>query len=127
MEHPGGAVSTPQLPRVRTFHVRPWASGYNPFGVKIEGFGLYPEGVVSRSPGSRVFERTLGNYWAIDPPCGGIMFRLSPFALLALVIPAQLHAAEPVQAPVFIAGEGGYHTYRIPSVIVTAKGTVLAF
>lgn len=28
---------------------------------------------------------------------------------------------------VFVAGEGGYHTYRIPSLIVTAKGTVLAF
>src|SRR5262249_2601354 len=36
-------------------------------------------------------------------------------------------AAEPVQMPVFVAGEGGYHTYRIPSVIVTPKGTVLAF
>jgi sialidase-1 len=49
-------------------------------------------------------------------------------ALLALLLlPAMLRAAEPVQAPVFVAGEGGYHTYRIPSVIVTAKGTVLAF
>jgi sialidase-1 len=28
---------------------------------------------------------------------------------------------------IFKAGEGGYHTYRIPSVIVTLKGTVLAF
>src|SRR5262245_44708945 len=31
------------------------------------------------------------------------------------------------QADVFVAGEGGYHTYRIPSLIVTTKGTVLAF
>ena len=31
------------------------------------------------------------------------------------------------QSPVFTAGEGGYHTYRIPSLIVTAKGTLLAF
>jgi sialidase-1 len=45
--------------------------------------------------------------------------------LLALPLPAR--AAEPVQAPVFVGGEGGYNTYRIPSVIVTAKGTVLAF
>ena len=28
---------------------------------------------------------------------------------------------------VFAAGEGGYHTYRIPALLVTAKGTALAF
>jgi sialidase-1 len=28
---------------------------------------------------------------------------------------------------VFVAGEGGFHTYRIPSLLVTAKGSVLAF
>lgn len=28
---------------------------------------------------------------------------------------------------VFVAGEGGYHTYRIPALLVTQKGTVLAF
>jgi sialidase-1 len=28
---------------------------------------------------------------------------------------------------VFVSGQDGYHTYRIPSVIVTPKGTVLAF
>lgn len=28
---------------------------------------------------------------------------------------------------VFVSGEGGYHTYRIPSVVVTKAGTVLAF
>ncbi len=38
----------------------------------------------------------------------------------------------PIIAPqsstdVFVSGEGGYHTYRIPSVLVTKKGTVLAF
>ncbi len=31
------------------------------------------------------------------------------------------------QTPLFVSGEGGYHTYRIPSLVVTAKGTVLAF
>lgn len=31
------------------------------------------------------------------------------------------------QSPVFLAGEGGYHTYRIPSLIVTKQGTLLAF
>ncbi len=28
---------------------------------------------------------------------------------------------------VYVAGEGGYHTYRIPSLVVTPSGTVLAF
>ena len=36
-------------------------------------------------------------------------------------------AEEPTQAPVFVAGEGGYHTYRIPALIVSPKGTLLAF
>jgi sialidase-1 len=55
------------------------------------------------------------------------MFRLSPLALVMLLAPTTVRAAEPVQAAVFTAGEGGYHTYRIPSVIVGPKGTVLAF
>ena len=33
----------------------------------------------------------------------------------------------PKQTDVFVSGEDGYHTYRIPSVIVTAKGALLAF
>jgi len=40
-------------------------------------------------------------------------------------------AAEPsknlVQTDLFISGQEGYHTFRIPSLIVTKKGTVLAF
>ena len=35
--------------------------------------------------------------------------------------------AEPARVNVFVSGQGDYHTYRIPSVIITAKGTVLAF
>jgi len=31
------------------------------------------------------------------------------------------------EATVFVSGQEGYHTFRIPSVIVTAKGTLLAF
>jgi sialidase-1 len=34
---------------------------------------------------------------------------------------------EPVETDVYVAGQDGYHTYRIPSVILTAKGTLLAF
>jgi len=36
--------------------------------------------------------------------------------------------AEPVrQDDVFVSGEGDYHTYRIPAIVVTPKGTLLAF
>ncbi|MBM4047578.1 MAG: exo-alpha-sialidase, partial [Planctomycetes bacterium] len=34
---------------------------------------------------------------------------------------------EPAHTDVFRRGEDGYHTYRIPSVITTLKGTLLAF
>jgi sialidase-1 len=47
--------------------------------------------------------------------------------LIGLLLFGTTRAAEPVQEPVFVSGKGGYHTYRIPSVVVTAKGTILAF
>ena len=54
---------------------------------------------------------------------------LVPLLLVFAMLPLRLLAAEEplVQGPVFVAGEVGYHTYRIPSLIVSAKGTVLAF
>lgn len=33
----------------------------------------------------------------------------------------------PQQAPLFARGDDGYHTYRIPAIIVSQQGTVLAF
>jgi sialidase-1 len=33
----------------------------------------------------------------------------------------------PAQVDVFVAGRDGYHTFRIPSLLVTAKGALLAF
>jgi sialidase-1 len=45
----------------------------------------------------------------------------------AIVAAYQPDAAAPQLVEVFVAGDGGYHTYRIPSVIVTPKGTLLAF
>ncbi len=33
----------------------------------------------------------------------------------------------PEQQDLFVSGRGGYHTYRIPSIVVTTKGTLLAF
>ena len=45
---------------------------------------------------------------------------------LVLLLPLASTAA-PTHVPVFVSGQDGYHTFRIPSVIVTPKGTVLAF
>lgn len=50
-------------------------------------------------------------------------------AVLLLVLP-QSHVAvaeDLTLTDIFVAGKGGYHTYRIPSLLVTAKGTVLIF
>src|SRR5437868_2034292 len=47
--------------------------------------------------------------------------------LIACLSGSTLFAAEPVQVDLFEAGAGGYETYRIPGVVVTRKGTVLAY
>src|SRR4051812_13285526 len=48
------------------------------------------------------------------------------FALALLLAPPAL-AAPPRTADVFLSGKEGYHTFRIPSLLVTPRGTVLAF
>ena len=45
----------------------------------------------------------------------------------ALLLSSGRRAAEPVVTDVFIAGENGYHTYRIPAIVVTRSGALLAF
>ena len=48
--------------------------------------------------------------------------------LLALALASVTAAtAVPEQTDVFVAGTDGYHTYRIPAIVVTTNGTVLAF
>jgi len=50
---------------------------------------------------------------------------LRSFALSgALVVPPP---PKPFGHPLFVSGQDGYHTYRIPALAVTPKGTVLAF
>lgn len=46
---------------------------------------------------------------------------------LLVLLPVFVFAAEPVKTDLFVAGEGGYETYRIPGIIVTKKGTVLVY
>src|SRR5690242_896353 len=44
-----------------------------------------------------------------------------------LLLVCVVRAASLPQVDVYRAGEGGYHTYRIPALIATKKGTLLAF
>ncbi len=54
---------------------------------------------------------------------------LRTLAIFSLLFCLASGAAEPLltQTEIFRSGEGGYHTYRIPSLIATRKGTLLAF
>ncbi|MBI3466077.1 MAG: exo-alpha-sialidase, partial [Planctomycetes bacterium] len=47
--------------------------------------------------------------------------------LSGLSIPAPAQEGGLEQQAVFVAGQEGYHSFRIPALIVSAKGTVLAF
>jgi sialidase-1 len=56
------------------------------------------------------------------------LFLLGVVPLLgAALLPFNRQAGAPTSLDVFVAGENGYHTYRIPSVIATRTGTLLAF
>ena len=45
----------------------------------------------------------------------------------ALAVAARLFCAELEQQALFTAGQGGYHAYRIPAIVATTNGTLLAF
>jgi len=56
-------------------------------------------------------------------------FSARMLAVFILFTGSAAYSAEPFfeQTDVFISGTEGYHTFRIPSVIVSNRGTVLAF
>lgn len=58
-----------------------------------------------------------------------LLILLSGSLLLFGVSPVESSGGTPElqQCDVFVSGTGGYHTYRIPSIIVTKRGTLLAF
>lgn len=47
--------------------------------------------------------------------------------LLAIAMAAVIRADEPKQTDIFVSGQNGYHTYRIPAIVVATNGAVLAF
>ena len=54
----------------------------------------------------------------------------SSFLLFALAVPALISAVEPQREKlnyVFQSGSNGYHTYRIPAIVQSTKGTLIAF
>ena len=56
--------------------------------------------------------------------------RITVLLLIALLVACTAVAADEAglqQVEVFTRGQDGYHTYRIPSLLVTQRGTVLAF
>jgi sialidase-1 len=56
--------------------------------------------------------------------------KLSPIIATVLLLAALVRsgAATGLEfSPVFVSGQDGYHTYRIPAIVVTTNGTLLAF
>jgi sialidase-1 len=55
--------------------------------------------------------------------------RLLPLLALPLLLAPAAPAGDacPEEVDVFVAGKGGYHTFRIPAAVVSPKGTLLAF
>ncbi|MPY87708.1 MAG: hypothetical protein GEU99_07290 [Luteitalea sp.] len=86
---------------------------------------------MNASEARRAAQRKFGNRTAVREAVYEML--TLGFGLLALLLvsgPARTFEAAPnrlLQTDVYVAGRDGYHTYRIPSVIVTPKGTLLAF
>ena len=55
------------------------------------------------------------------------MLRVTVLAVVLAVLPSTTMAVDFEQIDVYASGRDGYHTYRIPSIVVTNNGTLLAF
>lgn len=77
------------------------------------GLELLPDGT---------FVTTTYGHWTQgqSPYIVSVRFKLSELDPLAATL-------QPTRTDVFVSGTDGYHTYRIPSLFVTDKGTLLAF
>ena len=64
-----------------------------------------------------------------DGPAGNVGFRpwRNRMSIASFTIEGNLIEPPQPPAPLFPSGQDGYHTYRIPALAVTGKGTVLAF
>src|SRR5262249_7130466 len=60
----------------------------------------------------------------------GLNLALAVVGLFSIICPAGVPvkaSGPPMQTNVFVSGQGGHHTYRILSLVVTKKKTLLAF
>ena len=55
------------------------------------------------------------------------ILNMLPFSRQSATAEAEIPASGPQVTDVFVSGTEGYHTFRIPAVVVTNRGTVLAF
>jgi sialidase-1 len=55
------------------------------------------------------------------------LMRIMTATLIVLCCAAEVCAVEALQAAVFVGGTDGYHTYRIPALVVTKESALLAF
>src|SRR4051812_3717727 len=61
------------------------------------------------------------------PRTGHYHTHMRTLTFIVLLAARLARADAPAESAVFTAGQDGYHTFRIPAMVVTTKGTVLAF
>lgn len=55
-----------------------------------------------------------------------VSFAVASMLFVGLLLPAAEPDTDSFRNNVFVSGDAGYHTYRIPSLLVTSRGTLLA-
>jgi len=107
------------VPRVRSREPRMRYLAAPSVDDRIESDGLAPLGEMRMES-----KRSRNAYKRVFISAMGLLLIGLVFGALAAPEPARFVQAS---TDVFLGGEAGYHTYRIPSLIVTEHGTVLAF